>query len=96
MRLSRLERRVSFPPIPCASTCGRYGCSRKLTAEEEKELAQLARQGDQKATARLITSNLRLVVRVAFMYNRVYSNTMDLIQEGKYRSARGRPALRPV
>ena len=54
----------------------------KLTAKEEKELAQLARQGDQKATARLITSNLRLVVRVAFMYNRVYSNTMDLIQEG--------------
>lgn len=54
----------------------------KLTAEEEKELAQLARQGDQKAAARLITSNLRLVVRIAFMYNRVYSNTMDLIQEG--------------
>ena len=54
----------------------------KLTAEEEKELAQLARQGDEKAAARLVTSNLRLVVRIAFMYNRVYSNTMDLIQEG--------------
>ena len=54
----------------------------KLTADEERELAQLARQGDQKATARLITSNLRLVVRIAFMYNRVYANTMDLIQEG--------------
>ena len=54
----------------------------ELTADEEKELAQLSRQGDQEAAARLITSNLRLVVRVAFMYNRVYSNTMDLIQEG--------------
>ncbi len=54
----------------------------ELTAEEEKELAQLSRRGDQEATARLITSNLRLVVRIAFMYNRVYSNTLDLIQEG--------------
>ena len=54
----------------------------QLTADEEKELAQLSRQGDEEAAARLITSNLRLVVRVAMMYNRVYSNTMDLIQEG--------------
>ena len=54
----------------------------ELTADEEKELAQLSRQGDEEAAARLITSNLRLVVRVAMTYNRVYSNTMDLIQEG--------------
>ncbi len=54
----------------------------ELTAEEEKQLALRSRQGDQEAAARLITSNLRLVVRVALMYNRVYSNTMDLIQEG--------------
>ena len=54
----------------------------KLSAEEEKELVERYREGDQEAAAQLISANLRLVVRVAMMYNRVYSNAMDLIQEG--------------
>ncbi len=54
----------------------------KLTAEEETQLAMRSREGDQAAAARLTTSNLRLVVRIALMYNRVYSNVMDLVQEG--------------
>ncbi len=37
---------------------------------------------DRDAARRLVTSNLKLVVRVAFLYNKVYSNLMDLIQEG--------------
>ncbi len=54
-----------------------------LTAEEEHRLAVLYRkQGDQQAAYRLITSNLRLVVQIARLYNRVYANAMDLIQEG--------------
>jgi len=54
-----------------------------LTAEEEHRLAVLYRkQGDQEAAYRLITSNLRMVVQIARLYNRVYANAMDLIQEG--------------
>lgn len=54
-----------------------------LSAEDEKRLATLYREhGDQKAAYRLVTANLRLVVKTAMIYHRVYSNVMDLIQEG--------------
>ena len=54
-----------------------------LTKEEETRLAVLYReQGDEQAAYRLITSNLQLVVKIARLYNRVYSNALDLIQEG--------------
>ena len=54
-----------------------------LTPEEEHRLAVLYReQGDQQAAYRLITSNLRMVVKIARLYNRVYANALDLIQEG--------------
>ncbi len=56
---------------------------RPLDAEEEKELALRYRdEGDQQAAYRLITANLHLVVKIAMLYNRVYSNAMDLVQEG--------------
>ncbi|HEX2521817.1 MAG TPA: sigma-70 family RNA polymerase sigma factor, partial [Terriglobia bacterium] len=52
-------------------------------ADEEQRLARLFRdQQDKEAARRLVTSNLRLVVKIAFLYNKVYSNLMDLIQEG--------------
>jgi len=51
--------------------------------EEEKALAErYAATGDVEAAARLVTSNLRLVVKIAFEYRRAYRNIMDLIQEG--------------
>lgn len=54
-----------------------------LTREEEKELAvRYAEQGDVEAAARLVTANLRLVVKLAYEYRRAYKNMMDLIQEG--------------
>jgi RNA polymerase sigma-32 factor len=53
-----------------------------LTAEEEQRLAVLYREGNQQAAYQLVTSNLRLVVKIAFLYSRVYQNVMDLIQEG--------------
>ena len=54
-----------------------------LTPEEEQRLTLLYReQGDQEAAYRLVTSNLKVVVKIARMYNRVYSNVMDLVQEG--------------
>jgi len=54
-----------------------------LTPEEEHQLAILYRkENDQEAAYRLVTSNLRLVVTIARLYNRIYTNIMDLIQEG--------------
>jgi RNA polymerase sigma-32 factor len=54
-----------------------------LSADEEQRLARLFRDHqDKEAARRLVTSNLKLVVKIAFLYNKVYSNLMDLIQEG--------------
>jgi RNA polymerase sigma-32 factor len=54
-----------------------------LTAEEEHHLAdEYIKTGDVKLAARLVTANLRLVVKLAFEYRRAYRNIMDLIQEG--------------
>ncbi len=55
-----------------------------LTRQEEISLAtRLHRHGDKAAAHRLITSNLRLVVKIALDYRRLWmQNLMDLIQEG--------------
>jgi RNA polymerase sigma-32 factor len=54
-----------------------------LTPEEEKRLAVLYTETqDVNAAARLVTANLRLVVKLAYEYRRAYRNMMDLIQEG--------------
>ena len=54
-----------------------------LTPEQEKELAvRYAETQDVDAAARLVTANLRLVVKLAYEYRRAYRNMMDLVQEG--------------
>ncbi|MBN1931314.1 MAG: RNA polymerase factor sigma-32 [Desulfobacterales bacterium] len=55
-----------------------------LTREEEKELAIRVREyGDKDAAYALVTSNLRLVVKIALEFQRVWmQNLLDLIQEG--------------
>jgi RNA polymerase sigma-32 factor len=54
-----------------------------LTPDEEHSLAvRYSTSGDVQAAARLVTSNLRLVVKIAYEYRRAYRNIMDLIQEG--------------
>ncbi|HSC88734.1 MAG TPA: RNA polymerase factor sigma-32 [Polyangiaceae bacterium] len=56
---------------------------RLLTPDEEHELAvRYAKEQDVDAAARLVTANLRLVVKLAYEYRRAYRNMMDLIQEG--------------
>jgi RNA polymerase sigma-32 factor len=54
-----------------------------LTPEEEHALAvDYTKTGNVDAAARMVTSNLRLVVKIAYEYRRAYRNIMDLIQEG--------------
>lgn len=55
-----------------------------LTREEEIELAKRVREKkDERAAYRLITSNLRLVVKIAMDFHRYWTkNLLDLIQEG--------------
>jgi RNA polymerase sigma-32 factor len=54
-----------------------------LSREEELALAKKWwEEKDLQAAYRLVVSNLRLVVKIAFDYQRAYSNLLDLIQEG--------------
>jgi RNA polymerase sigma-32 factor len=54
-----------------------------LDRDEEQALATRYREtGDADAARRLITSNLRLVVKIAHEYKRASGNLLDLVQEG--------------
>ncbi len=73
--------------IPAADTYRHYmrqiAKYPRLTREEETELAtRYRRYGDPEAAYRLITGNLRLVVRIAAEYRRAFLNMLDLVQEG--------------
>jgi RNA polymerase sigma-32 factor len=54
-----------------------------LSPEETHKLAvRFQESQDPAAAAALVTSNLRLVVKIAYEYRRAYKNIMDLVQEG--------------
>lgn len=55
-----------------------------LTRKEEKELGRrIQEENDQEAAYKLVTANLRLVVKIALDFQRVWmQNLLDLIQEG--------------
>lgn len=54
-----------------------------LEPEEEHELAvRWVEEGDREAAAKLVTSNLRLVVMLARKYQKAFRNILDLVQEG--------------
>ena len=53
-----------------------------LSMDEEVELAQRIRQGDQAALERLVKANLRFVVSVAKQYQNQGMSLNDLIDEG--------------
>jgi RNA polymerase sigma-32 factor len=86
------------PKTPCATqerTSGRDAFSNVLgyyvsdirrhppiSREEEHELAVSAEKGDRRAAERLLTSNLRLVVKIARDYRHAQVPLQDLVQEG--------------
>jgi len=54
-----------------------------LNRDEEHQIAiHYHETGDREAAYRLVTSNLKLVVKIAMIYHKVYRNLLDLIQEG--------------
>jgi len=73
---------VKFDPLQrYLSEISKY---RLLTREEEREYGLRVReQGDKDAAYALVTANLRLVVKIALEFQRVWmQNLLDLIQEG--------------
>jgi RNA polymerase sigma-32 factor len=73
---------VKFDPLQrYLSEISQY---RLLTREEEVELGKRVQEdGDSEAAYQLVTSNLRLVVKIALEFQRVWmQNLLDLIQEG--------------
>jgi len=53
-----------------------------LTFEEELELSKQIQKGSAEALHKLVNSNLRLVVRIAGLFNRDDFSILDIIQEG--------------
>jgi len=73
---------VKFDPLQSyLSEISRY---KLLTREQEIDLAIRVREdGDREAALTLVTANLRLVVKIALEFQRIWmQNLLDLIQEG--------------
>lgn len=72
----------SKPTDPTQIYLGEIGFSPLLTAEQEVYYTRLAQKGDAKARAKMIESNLRLVVKIAKRYYNRGLEFLDLIEEG--------------
>jgi RNA polymerase sigma-32 factor len=77
------ERSLSTSADPVARYMAEIGRYALLTREQERELAVRYREtGDAKAAEKLVTSNLRFVVKIAAEYTRFGARLIDLVQEG--------------
>jgi RNA polymerase sigma-32 factor len=71
------------PYDPLRRYLAEIGKFNPLSRDEEHALAVHYLETDDRETAyRLVTSNLKLVVKIAMIYHKVYRNLLDLIQEG--------------
>lgn len=80
----RVEDRSLVPYDPLQMYLLEIKQYKLLDREEEVELAiRVREQNDQKAAYRLVTANLRLVVKIAMDFHRYWTKSLlDLIQEG--------------
>ena len=77
------EERTAVPFDPLKKYLSEISRHSVLSREEELEIAEKAhRFKDRDASQKLVTSNLRLVVKIALEYYNTYLNILDLIQEG--------------
>ncbi|MEO8401074.1 MAG: RNA polymerase sigma factor RpoS [Gammaproteobacteria bacterium] len=73
---------ISKTTDPTQIYLGEIGYSPLLTAEEEVFYSRKVQKGDPKARAKMIESNLRLVVKIARRYYNRGLEFLDLIEEG--------------
>ncbi len=69
-----------------------------ITREREKQLGlKIQEDNDAEAAYELVTSNLRLVVKIALEFQRMWmQNLLDLIQEGNIGLMQAVKKIRPV
>ena len=67
-----------------------------ISVEEEIELAARIKKGDALAREKMITSNLRLVVKIAQYYSNIGLSLLDLINEGNIGLMKAVGALIPL
>ncbi len=79
----RTSSEVTTADDPLKTYLKQVGRYKLLSADEEQELVnQLHETGDIEVAKKLVTANLRLVVKIAMEYRSAYRNVLDLIQEG--------------
>ncbi len=80
--MSRINKRE--PAEPLLSAYMRAAQQFPLLSREEEHSVAVrhATTGDVEAAHRLVTANLRIVVKIAHEYRRAHQNILDLIQEG--------------
>jgi RNA polymerase nonessential primary-like sigma factor len=81
-----IEEKIEDMPVKAVDSTqiylGEIGFSPLLTAEQEVYYSRLVQQGDKAARAKMIESNLRLVVKIARRYYNRGMEFLDLIEEG--------------
>lgn len=87
MNLVRMQSNSEQTPHHDGSSClnlylTEIGKVKLLTPEQEIELANRIRAGDEEAREQMIKANLRLVVKIAREYEGIGLPLMDLISEG--------------
>lgn len=70
------------PPSEVPSLLNKLTRVALLTPEEEIELAERARRGDEEAKQKLVEANMRLVMNIAKHYRNALVPFEDLVQEG--------------
>jgi RNA polymerase primary sigma factor len=103
MRSTLKQNVVPAEPIPTESLHGdtlqlylrEIGQVKLLTPKEEITLARRIRKGDRRARERMITANLRLVVKIARDYEGLGLPLLDLINEGNIGLMKGVERFNP-